>query len=134
MLGRNRNQGRLESVLTDAVHVLGGQIGSRGISEREGQFLSTIVWTQAATFLDFAVGQRRDKSIRRLVDAATEPEAAQRALRVASWALAARTPGSALAHRYPATDQLAERVLGIENEWEERIARYEPTSQVREMI
>jgi hypothetical protein len=128
----NRTQRRLESALTDAVHVLGQQIGSRATNEREGQFLSAIVWTQAETFLDFALDQRRDKTIRGLVDAATEPE--HRALRVASWALAARIPGSALAQRYPATDRVAERLLGIENEWEERIASYEPTSSVRESL
>jgi hypothetical protein len=130
----NRYQRKLESTLNGVVSVLGSQLNERAPDKRDGEFLQAIMWVQAQTLCDFTVHQRRDTSMREFADAMLEPESALRALHVAIWALLARIPSSALAHRYPHGGDAAMLALGIDNTWEERLVDYESTSEIRELL
>jgi hypothetical protein len=130
----NRYPRKLESSLTEAAYLLHGQLEERALDQRQREFLHSIVGIQAGTLLQFAIEQQRDKAMRDFADAIVDPNSALRALRIATWALIARMPRSALAHRYPNTFEAALEIVRTDNDWERDVVDYESTSSVREVL
>jgi hypothetical protein len=129
VIGKIGYRRRVARSLEQAGGVIVEGIESSDIDERLQLVLIAAVQTQADTLHQLVVGQRgQDTLPDELIPAMRDPKAAERALRVATWALVLRIPKSRLGRRYPGVGEAAVTALGIDNDWEHRLVFFEPTA------
>jgi hypothetical protein len=126
MFGKRGYRRKVAASISEGGNALVDLIDAADAETATCQVLGQLVSIQADSLVEFLDEFRRDDSIRQLTSAATDPLAAQSALRVATWALALRVPASALGPRFPGVVESATDVFGIENPWERRLVFFEP--------
>jgi hypothetical protein len=114
--------------LNEALRSIHVRVEAAGADDRMRIFLGQAAQAQAHALLDFAVRLRRDEALKPFVSMMQVPDAAHRALRIATWALVLQVPRTPLRRRYPAVVKTALPALGVESEWEHRLVYFEPTA------
>ena len=129
MIGKLGYRRKVARSLEQAGSVIVERIEGSGVDKHLRLVLIAAVQTQADTLHQLVVEQRRQDTLPdELIAAMLDPDAAERALRVATWSLVLRVPGSRLGPRYPGVAEAAVVALGIDNEWEHRLVYFEPTA------
>src|SRR5258707_618535 len=128
MFGSRRYRRRISDSFTAGENALMALTHGPELDLRTAQLLGIVVANQAEVMVEFLSDHRSDESLRPLVDAVTDTDAAQRVVRIATWVEVLNVRSSVLGPRYPGCVEAAIDTFGIENSWEHRLVYFEPTA------